>query len=323
MAYQEQPRLLDRVRSALRSRHYSVRTEEAYLGWIKRFILYNNKKHPSLMGADEVNGFLSSLAVQGKVSVSTQNQALSALLFLYRHVLHDPLPWLNDIIRASRPAHLPVVLMPDEVRAVLARLHGPAGLVALLLYGSGLRLLEALKLRVQDLDFGRRQIIVRSPKGNRDRVTMLPHSTIDPLKAHLDKVRALHLADLSAGFGEVILPNALREKLPGAASDWLWQWVFPATSRYKENGTETERRHHLHESVIQRAVHRAAHEAQIQKRVTCHTFRHSFATHLLERGYDIRTVQELLGHRDVSTTMIYTHVLRLGAKGVRSPLDPL
>jgi integron integrase len=323
MANPNQPKLLDRVRISLRSRHYSVRTEEAYLGWIKRFILFHHKKHPALMGGDEVNAFLSSLAVERHVTASTQNQALSALLFLYRHVLSDPLPWINDIIRASRPTHLPVVLMPDEVRTVLNRLTGPTGLVALLLYGSGLRLLEALTLRVQDLDFGRRQITVRSPKGNRDRVTMLPFSAIDPLRAHLDGARSIHLSDLAAGFGAVQLPNAIAIKLPSAATDWRWQWVFPATSRYKEAGTQTERRHHLHESVIQRAVHRAAREAQVQKRVTCHTFRHSFATHLLERGYDIRTVQELLGHRDVSTTMIYTHVLRLGAKGVRSPLDPL
>jgi site-specific recombinase XerD len=287
------PKLLDRLRDAIRSRHYSPRTEEAYLMWAKRFILFHNKRHPSSMGAEEVNAFLSSLAIDDHVAASTQNQALNALLFLYRHVLQDPLPWLQDVIRARRPMHLPVVLTPDEVRIV------------------------------KDVDFPRKQIMVRDTKGKRDRATMLSETAIAPLRRHLETVRELHNDDLAAGFGAVALPDALARKIPGAPKDWGWQWVFPATSRYKEKETGTERRHHLHETVIQRSVRTATLQSGLAKRVTCHTFRHSFATHLLERGHDIRTIQELLGHRDVATTMIYTHVLRLGARGVRSPLDPL
>ena len=316
-------KLLDRVRIAVRVRHYSPRTEEAYVMWIRRYILYHGKRHPSSMGADEVNAFLSSLAVKDHVSASTQNQALSALLFLYRHVLDEPLPWLNDIVRATRPARLPVVLTPDEVRAVLTRLSGTPSTVALLLYGSGLRLLEALQLRVKDVDFSRRQIVVRHPKGGRDRATMLPVAAMEPMKAQLESARAIHERDLRLGLGEVWMPDALARKYPNASREWSWQWVFPATSRWRNERTGEERRDHLHETVVQRAVKEAVRESGLVKRVSCHTFRHSFATHLLERGYDIRTVQELLGHRDVSTTMIYTHVLRLGAKGVRSPLDPL
>jgi integron integrase len=318
----QEPKLLDRLRNAIRARHYSPRTEEAYLMWSKRFILFHNKRHPSSMGADEVNAFLSSLALDDHVSASTQNQALNALLFLYRHVLQDPLPWLQDVVRAKRPIHLPVVLTPEEVRVIIDRMHGPARLVAQLLYGSGLRLMEALTLRVKDLDFPRKQLMVRDTKGKRDRATMLPESTITVLRRHLEDVRELHNDDLQKGFGAVALPDALARKIPGAPKEWTWQWVFPATSRYKERGTDIERRHHLHETVVQRAVRIATIQSAIPKRVTCHTFRHSFATHLLERGHDIRTIQELLGHRDVATTMIYTHVLRLGARGVRSPLDP-
>ena len=318
----EQPKLLDRVHAALRTRHYSRRTEEAYVAWIKRFIFFHQKRHPSSMGADEVNAFLTWLATEQKVSASTQNQALGALLFLYRYVLDDPLPWINDVVRASRPVRLPVVLTPEEVRRVLARLTGPSHLVSLLLYGGGLRLLEGLMLRVKDVDFERGQIHVRDPKGRRDRHTMLPEMAVPLLRHQLELVREIHNEDLSEGFGAVWLPDAIERKIPTAARTWSWQWIFPATSRWKDpNGVQ--RRHHLHESVLQRAVKRAAIEAGLDKRVTCHTFRHSFATHLLERGHDIRIVQELLGHRDVTTTMIYTHVLRYGARGVRSPLDAM
>lgn len=317
------PKLLTRVRQAIRTRHYSARTEEAYVMWIKRFIFFHNKRHPASMGPEEVNGFLSHLATDRNVSASTQNQALGALLFLYRHVLDEPLPWLQDLVRAVRPARLPVVLTPDEVRAVLDRLTGTSQLVAQLLYGSGLRLLECLMLRIKDVDFARSQLMIRDPKGKRDRTTMLPEATIAPLRAHLQRVKALHDEDRALGFGAVWMPFALERKIPSGPWDWRWQWVFPASRRWKDPQRATEHRHHVHETVVQRAVKLAAAEAGIEKRVTCHTFRHSFATHLLERGYDIRTVQELLGHRDVSTTMIYTHVLRKGARGVRSPLDPV
>ena len=315
-----EPKLLDRMRASLRARHYSRRTEDTYVAWARRFILFHNKRHPSAMGAEEVNAFLTMLAVEGHVTASTQNQALSAILFLYRYVLQDPLPWIDDLIRAERPVRVPVVLSPDEVRLVLNELEGPPRLVAQLLYGSGLRLLECLRLRVKDVDFARRQIVVRDPKGGHDRATPLPQSVAPALREQLARAGVLHGADLELGFGAVELPAALARKFPNADRDWLWQWVFPATSRYRmKNGVE--RRHHLHETVIQRAVHDAARRSGVGKRVTCHTFRHSFATHLLERGQDIRTVQELLGHRDVKTTMIYTHVLQLGAAGVRSPLD--
>ncbi len=273
------------------------------------------------MGADEVNAFLSSLAVDQNVSVSTQNQALSALLFLYRDVLGDPLPWIADIVRAKRPERLPVVLTPEEVHAVLQRIRGVSHLVALLLYGSGLRLLECLRLRVKDVDFARLQISVRDPKGGRDRMTMLPRAALELMREQLIAARVVHEGDLREGLGSVWLPDAIGRKFPNAAKSWQWQWVFPATSRWRNEKSGQQGRHHVHESVVQRAVHRAAAESGVTKRVTCHTFRHSFATHLLERGQDIRTVQELLGHRDVATTMIYTHVLRLGASGVRSPLD--
>jgi integron integrase len=289
--------------------------------WIRRFIVHHNKRHPSSMGADEVNAFLTHLAVDKHVSASSQNQALSALLFLYRHVLDDPLPWLNDLVRARRPQRLPIVLSPDEVRLVLDQLEGVAHTAGLLLYGSGLRLLECLRLRVKDIDFGRRQIMVRDPKGRRDRATMLPAMAIEPLRDQMNAARKLHQADLADGFGRVWLPDALARKFPNADREWVWQWVFPAPSRWRNRQNGSEGRHHIHESTLQNAVRRAAIASGINKRVTCHTFRHSFATHLLERGSDIRTVQELLGHRDVATTMIYTHVLRMGARGVRSPLD--
>lgn len=314
------PKLLDRVRNAIRARHYSVRTEEAYVMWIRRYILFHGKRHPSAMGADEANAFLAHLALDRHVSAATQNQALSALLFLYREVLAEPLPWLDDLIRAQRSQHLPVVLTVDEVREVIASVEGRSKLIVQLLYGAGLRLLEALTLRIKDLDFSRGQITVRDPKWKRDRTTMLPASLDAELREQVLVARLVHQEDLSAGWGRVWLPDALSRKFPSAPADPKWQWVFPATSRWRDKEGK-EGRHHVHETVVQRAVTRAADKAGIAKRVTCHTFRHSFATHLLERGHDIRTVQELLGHRDVSTTMIYTHVLRHGARGVKSPLD--
>lgn len=323
MTQKQPPKLLDRVRIEIRSRHYSVRTEEAYVSWIRRFILFHGKRHPSSMGADECNAFLSSLAVDGNVSASTQMQALCALLFLYRHVLDEPFPWLHELIRARRPSRLPTVLTPQEVRTVLDHLSGTPKLASILLYGAGLRLLECLQLRIKDVDFNRHEIFVRDTKGKRDRVTVFPRAADVLLREHLERVRSLHEKDRAEGFGHVLLPNAIRRKLPNAETDWVWQWIFPASTRWRDPESGVERRHHMHETVMQRAVRKATIASGIPKRITCHTFRHSFATHLLERGQDIRTVQELLGHRDVSTTMIYTHVLRIGAKGVKSPIDVL
>lgn len=314
-------RLFPKIRSELRARHYSRRTEETYVHWIRRYVFFHNKRHPALMGADEVNAFLTHLAVEEHVSATTQNQALASILFLYREVLRDPLPWIKDIVRAQRPERVPVVLTAEEVRSVIAQLSGSSRLVVQLLYGSGLRLLEALQIRVKDVDFARHELTIRDPKGKHDRTTTLPQTIEEALRAHLQRARALHDKDLAHGFGSVAMPTALARKFPNAEREWNWQWVFPASRRYVDEKAGTERRHHVHESVGQRAVHAAARGAGLTKRVTCHTFRHSFATHLLERGQDIRTVQELLGHRSVTTTMIYTHVLRLGAKGVRSPLD--
>jgi integron integrase len=316
------PKLLDRLRAALRTRHYSPRTEEAYVMWVRRFILFHGKKHPSAMGADEVNRFLSSLAVDERVSASTQNQALSALLFCYREVLQDPLPWMSEIVRARRPQRLPSVLSVDDVQRVIAAVDPRYRLIVQLLYGSGLRLLEALTLRVKDVDFGRGQLTIRDPKWKRDRTTMMPRAVTEEMHEQLAHARLVHQDDLAAGFGRVWLPEALSRKFPRAAGEWPWQWIFPAPTRWRDQDGN-EGRHHLHETNVQRAVTDAARSTDIGQRVTCHTFRHSFATHLLERGHDIRTVQELLGHRDVSTTMIYTHVLRHGARGVRSPLDPV
>jgi integron integrase len=315
------PRLLDRVRHAIETRHYSRRTEKAYVHWIKRYIFFHGKRHPAEMGAAEVAAFLTSLAVQGKVAASTQNQALSALLFLYREVLGIDLPWLDEVVRAKRPLHLPVVLTREEVRAVLQRLDGVPRLMAVLLYGAGLRLLECCRLRVKDVDFATNQLTIRDGKGHKDRATMLPAAVKADLLAHLERVRRQHEDDLRHGAGWVELPGALLRKYPNAGRAWGWQWVFPATRIYVDRVTGQRRRHHLHESVLQRAVKEAVRSAGIAKPATCHTFRHSFATHLLEESHDIRTVQELLGHRDVSTTMIYTHVLNRGPAGVRSPAD--
>jgi integron integrase len=317
------PRLLDQVREAIRARHYSRRTEKAYVGWIKRYIFFHAKRHPAEMGAPEVARFLTSLAVDGRVAASTQNQALNALLFLYRVVLEVDLPWLDEVIRAQRPIHLPVVLTRHEVSRVLTCLDGPSRLIVLLLYGAGLRLLEAAQLRIKDVDVATNQILIRNGKGAKDRVTMLPVVAKAGLIQQLEIVRRQHRADLGRGAGWAALPDALARKYPNAGRELGWQWIFPATRHYVDRITGQRRRHHLHESVIQRAVKKALRQAEIAKPASCHAFRHSFATHLLEDGHDIRTVQELLGHRDVSTTMIYTHVLNRGPAAVRSPADRL
>ncbi|SMF95696.1 integron integrase [Methylomagnum ishizawai] len=317
------PKLLDQVRNAIRLRHYSLRTERAYVDWTRRYILFHNKRHPKDMGADEIVAFLTHLAVERTVASSTQNQALAALVFLYKEVLGIDLPWLDGIERAKRPQRLPTVLTVRETGAVLEKLEGTLGLMARLLYGTGMRLMECVRLRVKDVDFPMRQITLRDGKGAKDRVTMLPALLADPLKAHLQRVRALHAADLAEGLGEVWLPDALALKYPKAAREWGWQYVFPARGLSVDPRSGQRRRHHLDEKSLQRAVKKAAREADISKPVSPHTFRHSFATHTLDAGYDIRTVQELLGHKDVNTTMIYTHVLNRGGKGVVSPLDRL
>ncbi len=321
----QRPRLFDRVRDAMRARHYSRRTEEACIAWIRRYILFHGKRHPSEMGAAEITQFLTSLAVQRRVAASTQNQALNALLFLYlyREVFGGEIPWLDRVVRAKRPRRLPVVLTRDEVRAALGHHTGVPRLMALLLYGAGLRVLECARLRVQDVDFASNQIVVRAGKGDRDRVTMLPATVKANLARHLEFGKRQHEQDLKRGARWVELPGALLRKYPSAGREWAWQWVFPATRLYLDRSTGQRRRHHLHETVLQRAVRDAARRAGVAKRASCHTFRHSFATHLLEDGHDIRTVQELLGHRDVSTTMIYTHVLNRGPGAVRSPADRL
>jgi integron integrase len=319
----KQPRFLEQIRLRLRTHHYSRRTEDAYLEWIRRFILFNGKRHPKEMGEAEVTRFLSSLATERHVSASTQNQALSALLFLYGKVIGKDLAWLEGMVRARGPRRLPVVLTRDEVALVVEQMDGVPRLVVTLLYGGGLRLLEAVRLRVKDIDFEASQITVRRGKGNKDRVTVLPRIARRPLLQQLEHARKAHQRDLAAGAGWVEMPDALSVKYPNAGREWPWQWVFPASRHYQDPMTQRRRRHHLHESVLQRCVRRAVLQAGITKPASCHTFRHSFATHLLEDGYDIRTVQDLLGHKDVSTTMIYTHVLNRGPNAVRSPADRL
>jgi len=316
-------KLLDRVRGATRARHYSIRTEEAYVGWIRRFILFHNKRHPAEMGESEVNQFLTHLAVSENVAASTQNQALSAILFLYQAVLETDLDRVEGVVRAKKPRRLPEVLTREEVRACLHRMSGTPKLIALLLYGAGLRLLEALRLRVKDIDFTLNQITVRDGKGQKDRVTMLPASAKPLMAEHLKEVRRTHDQDLRQGYGRVYLPGALAEKYRSADRQWAWQYVFPAASLSLDPRSGNKRRHHLDESAVQKAVKEAVRLAGVHKPATPHTLRHSFATHLLEDGYDIRTVQELLGHSDVRTTMIYTHVLSRGGRGVRSPADKL
>jgi integron integrase len=351
-----QPRLLDRVCMAIRARHYSLRTEEAYVGWIRRFILFHDKRHPAEMGEPEINAFVTHLAIEGPVSASTQTQALSALMFLYRHVLQKNLPQLDTVIRARRPGRLPSVLTRAEVRRILGRMNGTPRLVATLLYGTGMRLLECLRLRVKDLEFGNNRILVRDTKGGEDRVVPFPLVARAEMPSWLSRVKRIHERDLADGFGSVYLPDAIARKFPGADREWGWQYVFPGEHRSRDpraggmrrpgdirvpparragpasspaaaaglaQAAEPERRHHLHETVVQRALRRAVLDVGISRRISCHTFRHSFATHLLEEGYDIRTIQELLGHKDVKTTMIYTHVLNRGGRGVRSPADML
>jgi integron integrase len=314
--------LLDCVRDAIRLKHYSPRTEEAYVGWIRRFIIFHGKRHPRELGEAEVTAFLSKLASRG-VSASTQNQALSALLFLYEVVGGGRLASMNDLVRAQRPVRLPVVLSREEVSLLLSRLRDATWLMASLMYGSGLRLMECCELRIKDISFDRAELTIRDGKGRKDRVTMLPAALKRPLRDHVDRMKRLHESDLAAGRGAVALPDALRVKYPNAPYEWAWQWVFPATRFYVDRVTGERRRHHLPESVVQKAVREAVRAAGIARPATSHSLRHSFATHLLEAGYDIRTIQELLGHRDVSTTMIYTHVLNQGGRGVRSPLDQL
>lgn len=316
-----QPRLLDQVRIALRTAHYSIRTETAYIDWIRRYILFHHKRHPAGMNVPEINAFLSHLAVRLRVSSSTQNQALNALVFLYKKVLFQDLEGSIRVIRARCPSRLPTVLSKDEVRKLLAVLAPDYQIMARLLYGSGLRLMECLRLRVKDLDFDRREITVRDGKGMKDRVTMLPSSLVQPLQMHLDRVRGIHRADLARAFGSVWMPDALNRKFPNASREWIWQYVFPSNRVSRDPRDGSFRRHHADSSSLQKAVRCGARECGISRRITCHTLRHSFATHLLESGYDIRTVQELLGHNDVRTTMIYTHVLNRGGFAVRSPLD--
>jgi integron integrase len=315
------PRLLDQVRMIIRRKHMSRATEKAYVQWIRRFILFHNKKHPRDMGAAEVEAYLSYLAVRRNVAAATQNQALSALLFLYRQVLKIDLPWLDNVERATKPKRLPTVLTRHEVGRLFIHLDGSLWLIANLLYGSGLRLMEALRLRVKDVDLERRQVTVRDGKGHKDRATMLAESLVEPLRVHLQKVRLLHRQDLDAGFGRVYLPYALARKYPKAACEWRWQYVFPSGRRSTDPVSGREGRHHVYAQTVQRAIRKAVQQAGITKPATSHTLRHSFATHLLEYGHDVRTIQELLGHKELTTTMIYTHVASVGATGTPSPLD--
>ncbi len=317
-------KLLDELREQLRTRHYALRTENTYTAWVRKYILFHNKRHPKNMGAEEINAFLTHLALEKNVASSTQNQALSAILFLYRHVLKIELAQ-NTLIysRPKKRKYIPTVLSKEEAKAVIQQMDGVYRLMAQIMYGSGLRLMEVLRLRVKDLDFANRHIIVRDGKGGDDRSTTFPDLLLEPLRLHINQVKALHEKDLFDGYGMVHLPNALKRKYPNANREWVWQYIFPANKRSIDPRTGINRRHHLHESSLQKAVKKAARLANVDKRVSPHTLRHSFATHLLEAGYDIRTVQELLGHKDVKTTMIYTHVLNRGPKAVRSPLDSM
>ena len=319
--YAAPPKLLVRMRRVLRAAHYSPRTEAVYVGWVRRFVRFHGLRHPDRLRETEVVAFLTHLATEGRVSASTQQQALSALLVLYRDVLGRPLGDLGSVLKARAPSRLPVVLSRGEVQRVLEELAGTSQLIGILLYGAGLRLTEAVTLRVKDVDLGRGEITIRRGKGAKDRVTVLPERVRGPLAAHLEMVKELHQRDLAVGAGRVVLPEALDRKLPGASAEWAWQWVFPGTRLYRDRRMGEMRRHHLHHTAVQRAMTAAVRRAGLAKRASCHTLRHSFATHLLESGYDIRTVQELLGHRDVSTTMIYTHVLNRGGLGVQSPAD--
>ncbi len=316
-----QPKLMDRLRGVIRTRHYSIRTEEAYSHWVKRFILFHNKRHPSEMGAEQVSEFLTYLAVEKHVSASTQNQALAGILFLYREVLDIRLEWLDTVVRAKQPERLPVVLSQPEAERLLNNVSGVNGLIIHLLYGTGMRRIECLRLRVKDVDFDRSEILVRRAKGNKDRVTMLPNTLKQPLREHLTRVRRLFEQDRIQGLPGVYLPDALSRKYLQAPFEWGWQYLFPANRLSVDPRSGVRRRHHRHQKSVQRMLKQAACHAGISKPVTIHTLRHSFATHLLERGYDIRTVQELLGHNDINTTAIYTHVLNRGGRGVESPLD--
>ena len=314
-------KLLDQVKTIIRRKHYSIRTEQAYVKWIREYILFHGKRHPNEMGEKEITDFLSSLACSRHVAASTQNQALNAIVFLYKHVLNKELGDFGLIEKAKRPKKLPTVLSKGEVQRLMKDMNGVAGLAIRLLYGTGMRLMECIRLRVKDIDFERGQVVIREGKGAKDRATMLPESLIEDLKDHLAKVRIIHDSDLADGCGEVYLPNALEKKYPNAPREWGWQYVFPATKISKDPRSDKMRRHHMDESNLQKVIKRAAKKTGIAKRVSPHTFRHSFATHLLENGYDIRTVQELLGHKNVQTTMIYTHVIKKGGMGVQSPLD--
>jgi integron integrase len=313
--------LLEQVRQVIRLKHLSIRTEKAYINWIYRFILFNNKQHPKTLGEKEIQKFLSSLAVVSNVSASTQNQALNALLFLYHNVLNIPLHNLTNVVRAKRSQRLPVVFTKKEIEIIFSHLTGEIKLIGMLLYGAGLRLMEAIRLRVNDIEFDNNYIIVRHGKGDKDRITVLPETIKSSLQKHLKKVELLHQQDLDDGFGEVFLPDALARKYPNAAKEWKWQYVFPAAKRSLDPRSKKQMRHHLSESVVQRALKKAITKAGVNKNGSAHSFRHSFATHLLESHYDIRTVQDLLGHADVRTTMIYTHVLNRGGISVKSPLD--
>jgi integron integrase len=317
------PRLLDQVRETIRTKHYSIRTEQSYVQWIRRYILFHNKRHPKKMGTNEVNQFLTHLAVKDRVAASTQTQALCAIVFLYKYVLNTELGSLDGLIRAKKKKNLPVVFTREEAGQVLVNMTGTHWLMANLLYGSGLRLMECIRLRVKDVDFGYNQIVVRDGKGKKDRITMLPKAIVRHLKEHLERVKIQHKEDLSQGYGSVYLPNALARKYRGAEKSWVWQYVFPSSKISVDPRSGIKRRHHVNQQYLHRAVKSAVRKSGISKAASCHTFRHSFATHLIEDGYDIRTVQELLGHKDVSTTMVYTHVLCRGGQGVRSPVDTI